>query len=94
MKDNADPLNGWSLSEVENCSSGPAAADIYGKIFYYLRAVLRTFLGRLASLQVSFCLFQLDVSNLPEHLEGGTFSRIEVKSEAMPCLDPLITSKC
>ena len=36
MQDNADPLNGWSLKEVEDTSIGPAAADIYGKLFYHV----------------------------------------------------------
>lgn len=79
MRDNADPLNGWSLKEVEESSSGPAAADIYGKLFYHVRAVLRAFLLRLSGLQVSFRLFQVDGSDLPDHLEGGSFSRIEVR---------------
>jgi hypothetical protein len=82
MRDNADPLDGWSLKEVEDSSSGPAAADIYGKLFYYIRAVLRTFLLRLSGLQVSFQLFHMDASDLPDHLEGGSFSRIEVRRDA------------
>jgi hypothetical protein len=79
MHDNADPLDGWSLKEVEDSSSGPAVADIYGKLFYHVRAVLRAFLLRLSGLQVSFRLFQGDTSDLPNHLEGGFFSRIEVR---------------
>lgn len=79
MHDNADPLNGWSSKEVEDSSSGPATADIYGKLFYHLRAVLRTFLLRLSDLQVSFRLFQVDASDLPNHLQSSSFSRIEVR---------------
>jgi hypothetical protein len=79
MHDNADPLNGWSSKEVENTSSGPAAADIYGKLFYYVRAVLRAFLLRLSGLQVSFRLFQVDASELLDHVEGSSFSRVEVR---------------
>jgi hypothetical protein len=79
MRDNADPLYGWSLKEVEDSSSGPAAADIYGKLFYHVHAVLRAFLLRLSDLQVSFRLFQADASDLPDYLEGGSFSRIEVR---------------
>lgn len=79
MHDNADPLNGWSLKEVEDTSSGPVAADIYGKLFYYVRTVLQAFLLRLSGLQVSFGLFQMDVSELIDHLAGGSFSRVEVR---------------
>jgi hypothetical protein len=79
MRDNADPLHGWSLKEVEDSSSGPAAADIYGKLFYHVRAVLRPFLLRLSGLQVTFRLFQVDAADLPDHLERGYFSRIEVR---------------
>ncbi|KAK4237717.1 hypothetical protein C8A03DRAFT_44438 [Achaetomium macrosporum] len=81
MYDNADPLNGWSLQEVRDYPSGPATADIYGKLFYYLRAVLRAFAVRLSSLQVAFRLFQMDASDLAtDHLESGSFDRIEVSN--------------
>lgn len=78
MKDSADPLNGWSSEEVAATSSGAASADIYGKLFYYLQGLLRSFLNRLPSLKVSFELLQLDVAQLPEHIEHGTLSRIDV----------------
>lgn len=84
MHDNADPLNGWSLKEVEDTSSGPAGADIYGKLFYHVRAVLRAFLLRLSDLQVSFRLFQVDASNLLDDLKGDYFSRIEVRRYSRP----------
>ena len=84
MHDNADPLNGWSLKEVQNTSSGPAANDIYGKLFYHVRTVLRAFLLRVSGLQVSFQLFQLDASELPDHLGAGSFSRIEVRKYSRP----------
>jgi hypothetical protein len=78
IRDNADPLNGWSAKEVEDTSSGPATADIYGKLFYHLCAMLRAFLLRLSGLGVSFRLFQVDASDLPDYLETESFSRIEV----------------
>ncbi|KAK4039008.1 hypothetical protein C8A01DRAFT_47462 [Parachaetomium inaequale] len=80
MHDSADPLNGWSPKDVADCSTGAATADIYGKLFYHVRAVLRAFLVRLSGLQVTFRLFQMDASSLPEHLESGSFSRIEVSN--------------
>ncbi|KFY28454.1 hypothetical protein V493_02929 [Pseudogymnoascus sp. VKM F-4281 (FW-2241)] len=80
LHDNADPLNGWSLKEVEDSSSGPASADIYGKLFYYIHQELRTFLLRLSGLEVSFRLFQVNAADLPDHLENDSFSRIEVSN--------------
>ncbi|KAK7937625.1 uncharacterized protein PG986_014493 [Apiospora aurea] len=77
MKDNADPLHGWPSSKVAQTFSGSATADVYGKLFYYLRALFRTFLGRLSSSSMSFQLFQVDVMDLPGHLGNETFSRIE-----------------
>lgn len=78
MRDNADPLDGWSAEDVEMTSYGPAKADIYGKLLVHLRSVQRAFLGRIANLKVSFCLLQMDARLLPNHLEDGTFDRIEV----------------
>jgi hypothetical protein len=78
MKDNADPLHGWSLEEVSNTLSGAATADIYGKLFYYLRGLLYAFLNRISGLNVSFKLLQLDASSLPGHLDKESFSRIDV----------------
>ncbi|KFY06659.1 hypothetical protein V492_07863 [Pseudogymnoascus sp. VKM F-4246] len=80
IRDNGDPLNGWSSKEVEDTSSGPARNDIYGKLFYYVRTELRGFILRLSNSQISFCLFQEDASELPNHLETGSFSRIEVSN--------------
>lgn len=74
---------GWSLKEVEDCSSGPTSNDIYGKLFYYLRTELRAFALRLSDLQVSFRLFQVDAIYLPNHLETSSFSRIEVRMYLM-----------
>lgn len=78
MNDSADPLNGWFSKEVADTSSGPASADIYGKLFYYIHGLLRSFLDRLSSLNISFKIFQLDVTLLPDHIEDNTLTRIEV----------------
>ncbi|KAH6605282.1 hypothetical protein Trco_006989, partial [Trichoderma cornu-damae] len=82
MNDNADPLHGWSSEEVAETSSGAAAADMYGKLFYYLRALLGAFLARLSDTNISFRLLQADVLDLPDRLAGETFSRIEVSNIA------------
>ncbi|KAL6863995.1 hypothetical protein J3F83DRAFT_182202 [Trichoderma novae-zelandiae] len=80
MFDGADPLYGWSPKDVEDTSSGPATADIYGKLFYHLRTLLRSFLLQLSRLRVSFRMFHVDFSDLENHLEGNYFSRIEVSN--------------
>jgi hypothetical protein len=80
MHDNADPLKGWSSKDVADCSIGVASADIYGKLFYHVRAVFRAFLVRLSGLRATFKLFQMDVSCLPEFVEGSSCSRIEVRA--------------
>lgn len=80
MNDNADPLHGWSSDEVADTSSGPATADIYGKLFFYIRGMLQSFLGRLPNQRLSFELFQVDAACLPDHLENNSFSRIEVSN--------------
>ncbi len=80
MPDNADPLDGWSAKQVKYCSTGPATADIYGKLFYHVRSVLRSFTVRLSGLQATFKLLQMDASELAKspNVEAGSFSRIEV----------------
>lgn len=78
MMDNADPLHGWSLEEVFSTTSGAATADTYGKLFYYLRGLLRSFLDRISEFKVSFKLLNLGAADLPDHLDDGSFSRIDV----------------
>ncbi|KAJ6014888.1 hypothetical protein N7540_009479 [Penicillium herquei] len=80
MKDSADPLQGWSPEEVVNTPSGPPEADIYGKLFYYIRGILQIFVHRLSSMKVSLRLFQMDVTSLPEHVKEDSLSRIEVSN--------------
>lgn len=78
MNECADPLLGWSLKDVEDSSSGPATADIYGKLFNHIRTALRAFLTRLSDSQISFQLFCMRFGELFTILECNTFSRIEV----------------
>ncbi|EXK76747.1 hypothetical protein FOQG_18522 [Fusarium oxysporum f. sp. raphani 54005] len=80
MHDNADPLNGWSVKEVETTSTGLATSDIYGKLFYHVRFALKAFLDRMCSSSVAFELLQVDASDLPGHLEKKSFDRIEVSN--------------
>lgn len=78
MKDSADPLDGWNLSEVLKVQCGPASNDSYGKLFYFLTSLFSRFYHRLSVLEASFELLNLDAKNLRDHLPDGTFSRIEV----------------
>ncbi|KAL4973168.1 hypothetical protein BDW66DRAFT_168860 [Aspergillus desertorum] len=73
MPDNADPRHGWPAEEIERTSTGRATADIYGKLFFYLRRTISSFLTRLSSLNASFKLLQessfsrIDVSNISDY---------------------------
>ena len=80
MQYTADPLDGWPSKEVEECSSGPATADIYGKLFYHIRGVLRAFLLRLSGLKLDIRLLQMDACQLPTCLDSSSFTRIEVRT--------------
>lgn len=83
MKDSADPLEGWPSKEVADTHSGPAAADIYGKLFCYLHGTFQTLLHKITSSKVCFRVFQLDAIDLPRHLDSRTFSRIEVRDRTL-----------
>ncbi|KAF5664362.1 hypothetical protein FHETE_7119 [Fusarium heterosporum] len=80
MHDNADPLNGWSVGQIEVTSTGLATSDIYGKLYYYLRAMLKVFLDRVSTTNLSFVLLQLDASELPGQFQDCSFDRIEVSN--------------
>ncbi|KAL4799456.1 hypothetical protein BDV19DRAFT_385224 [Aspergillus venezuelensis] len=80
MKDDSNPLNGWSPEEVAAMSVEPAISDIYGKLFFHLRETLHKFIDRLRGSKVSFMLFQLDVEDLTDALEEDSFDRIEVSN--------------
>ncbi|KAH8698962.1 hypothetical protein BGW36DRAFT_396585 [Talaromyces proteolyticus] len=80
MKDNADPLHGWSFEEVLNTTSGAATADIYGKLYFHIRELLHSFFHRISSSKISFQLLNLEASSLPDHLDSDSFSRIDVSN--------------
>lgn len=79
MPDNADPLTGWTAKEVHETLNGPASADIYGKLFIYLRTLLSAFLRRLSCSQISFLLHHVDAAALHNYLDKPAYSRIEVR---------------
>ncbi|QYS97447.1 MYND-type zinc finger protein samB [Trichoderma simmonsii] len=82
MNECADPLHGWSLKDVEDSSSGPATADIYGKLFNHIRTTLRAFLIRLSDSQMAFRLFCMGFGEIYTVLPCNTFNRIEVSNVA------------
>lgn len=77
MDDKADPSNGWPILDIQQTSS-PALRDWYGKLFIYLYGMLERFLDRLKKIRISFDLYNVDVNELPQHLEFDKYSRIEV----------------
>ncbi|KAF5723855.1 hypothetical protein FMUND_1463 [Fusarium mundagurra] len=79
MQDSADPVEGWSLGEVEKTRIGLAASDVYGKLFYYIRSMIEMFLDRVCKSTVGFQLLQVDAVELGDELEGP-FDRIEVSN--------------
>jgi hypothetical protein len=80
MPDNADPRHGWPAEEVEDTSTGRATADIYGKLFFYLRSKISPFLMRLRSINASFKLLQVDAASISNYVEPASFSRIDVSN--------------
>lgn len=77
MIDSEDLLLDWSPEDVAETSSGAAPADIYGKLFYFLRTTLSSSLGRMSTMKLSFKLLQVDVNKLLPHIQNKRFDRIE-----------------
>ncbi|KAH7413716.1 hypothetical protein DE146DRAFT_761995 [Phaeosphaeria sp. MPI-PUGE-AT-0046c] len=67
MKDDADPLDGWSSNEYMKFAT-TATSDAYGAFFFYLRHLLLAFCKRVRSLAVSFQLLGVDAVTLPNYL--------------------------
>ncbi|KAG4287362.1 hypothetical protein FPRO06_05014 [Fusarium proliferatum] len=80
MEYSCEPLDGWSAKDVEMTQHGPATSDIYGKLFTYLRSVLKHFMSRMANKKITFQLLHLNATDLLDHLKKGSFDRIEVSS--------------
>jgi len=78
MKDDADPLDGWSYDEY--IKRVPAAKnDVYGAFFFYLRDMLLAFCKRVCSCKMVFQLLAVDAVTLPDYLKDVKFDRIEVR---------------
>jgi len=80
MKDNADPLHGWSLPEVLEGKAGPASNDIYVKLYQHLYDQLSAFRRNLRTIKsCSFKLYNMDANALTRHFgDAIEFDRIEV----------------
>ncbi|RAK79057.1 uncharacterized protein BO72DRAFT_476153 [Aspergillus fijiensis CBS 313.89] len=78
----ANPLSGWSLRDVLETRSGPATADVYGKLFRYLHKTLARFVERLSSTKIAFQFHQTTAAHLVEGLDKGSFDRIELSNLA------------
>ncbi|KAL4811860.1 hypothetical protein BDW67DRAFT_179221 [Aspergillus spinulosporus] len=102
MIDNADPRHGWRAEDIERTSTGTATADIYGKLFYYLRGTISSFLTRLRSMNALFRLLQVDAASLADYLDSDSFSRIDASNisdsgwlgihRTLTCMIPLLQS--
>lgn len=81
MKDSADPLESWPLSEVLSVHTGPRD-DVNGKLYQYIRSCLVEFHGRLQTLEIKFQLYQGDVRQaVPQLMDTKTkYDRIEVRT--------------
>ncbi|OAG01059.1 uncharacterized protein CC84DRAFT_1101145, partial [Paraphaeosphaeria sporulosa] len=84
MKDDADPLDGWSY--VEYMKFAPIAKnDAYGAFFFYLRHLLLAFCKRIRIFTISFQLLATDAVDLPNYLTDIKFDRIEVSNICDRC---------
>ncbi|KAK4207107.1 hypothetical protein QBC37DRAFT_456544 [Rhypophila decipiens] len=82
IDDKADPLDGWPVWEVLRHPSS-AKEDRYGKLYAYLRDIFKTFLDRVATLDISFEMYYLDASNISDGAHLGV-------GETLACLSPLL----
>lgn len=82
MKDDADPLDGWSYNEyIAHATS--AKNDVYGAFFNFLRSLLLDFCRQVKTNKISFRLFAVDATKLPDYLGDTQFDRIEVSASSI-----------
>lgn len=75
--DSADPLNGWSWPDVKS-ARGAGSNDVYGKLYFHVFDIVSSVYKRLRSLKVKFQVHSVDAKDLPTHVTGVQFDRIEV----------------
>ncbi|KAK1753835.1 hypothetical protein QBC47DRAFT_303201 [Echria macrotheca] len=84
MCDKSDPLDGWPMLEIRD-RPFPAKEDCYGQLFVYLRKKLKSFLERLAVVNINFEMHCVDVRELPQYLERDKYTRIEASNISDTC---------
>lgn len=94
LSDSADPLDGWDAKAIAATNSGPASADQYGQLFYYLRSLLGSFHARVRDLKTSIQLFNVDAIELSEPARDGRYARVEVSSRPHPRPILMNTDRC
>jgi hypothetical protein len=77
MKDDADPLYGWSHSEYIAHATA-AKNDVYGAFFKFLRSLLMKFRKRLQRTKIMFRLFAVDAVKVPGYVGNILFDRIDI----------------
>ncbi|KAI1376191.1 hypothetical protein F4677DRAFT_84451 [Hypoxylon crocopeplum] len=80
MKDDADPLDGWRISDIVDVDSGLATNDVYCKLSFLLKDLITRFYHRLKSLDISFQLLNVNAEDLHHYIEQGSFDRIEISN--------------
>ncbi|KAK3615501.1 hypothetical protein LTR22_027412 [Elasticomyces elasticus] len=82
LKDSADPLDEWHLSELLKTKYGKADKDIYSKLYVSVRQMLSAFMSKLYTQRHIFELYKLNATELPNHCAEDNFARIEVSNIA------------
>jgi hypothetical protein len=95
MKDDADPLDGWSYDEYITHVT-VAKNDVYGAFFFYLQDMLLAFCERIRSWKIAFQLLAVDAMALPSYLksEDSKFDRIEVRLSTRYLLQREFSTLC
>lgn len=90
--DNANPLEGWSMPEVEASgkSHGVNAEDIFGCLFYHVKKEFEKFACQLRDLDITIHVTGFDATSLSKIIAGGLgrpfglqcFDRVETSNVA------------
>ena len=82
MKDSADPLAGWSFSDILNIPASPIVNDLYGKLHAHVHERLSVFQKRISSQPLVFTFTSTNAKHLSERSQAR-FSRIEVSHDLL-----------
>lgn len=92
LLDMANPLDGWSLSEVIGLSTWKAKDDIYGHLYIYLTEMFSKFSRRLSSMNIVINLFKSEPAKLPARIASSrdgnasplSYDRIDLSTLGQP----------